>query len=222
MKTFKELCAAFYAVQVLDSYGIEKKYREEKGEDAEMAYKEKIAAYAENDKNKMERTIIRHNAECVFLTEILPAVLDVYNKYAWKRVGEKTRDKIRAAVKEVLGDNEKYISVYIDSDGINYSILNSAWKRAYFCYNQETKKSYSMWDADGKMNKLESFMFHLYKGEYIEDSKKYIAMKREQAEKIKELSIEIEKAKKEFDDNLCDGFDTLDYGKTNTYFCLRM
>lgn len=222
MKTFKELCAAFYAVQVLDSYDIEKKYREEKGEDVAMAYKDKIAAYAENDRNKIERTIIRHNAECVFLTEILPAVLDVYNKYAGKRVGEKTRDKIRAAVKEVLGDDEKHISVYIDSDGVNYSILNSAWKRAYFCYNTETKKSYSMWDADGKMNKLESFMFHLYKGEYIEDSEKYIAMKREQANKIKELSIEIEKARKEFDDNLCDGFDTLDYGKTNTYFCLRM
>ena len=222
MKTFKELCAAYYAVQVLDSYDIEKKYREEKGEDVVIAYKDKIAAYAENDRNKIERTIIRHNAECVFLSEYLPLVLDVYNKYAGKRIGDKTRDKIRAAVKEALGDDEKHISVYIDSDGVNYSILNSAWKRAYFCYNTETKKSYSMWDSDGKLNKLEMFMFHTDKGEYIEDSEKYIAMKKEQANKIKELSIEIEKARKEFDDNLCDGFDTLDYGKTNTYFCLRM
>lgn len=210
MKTFKELCADFFAIKVSDYFDIE---------DSKMTYKEKLAAYAENDKKKMERTIVQHNAEVVFLDEYLPAILDVYNKYAGKRVGEKTTEKIRNSLHELLGE---MCHAYIDNDGIHYSILNGAWKCVYFSYDQKAQKRNSKWDKDGKLNNLVMAMFHTNVGEYIESLEEYINTKREQAERIKQLSNELENARKEYDDNLCDGFVTLDYGKTNTSFSFRM
>ena len=217
MKTFKELCEMYNNIKVIDSYDIERKYREDRIADVEKAYNDKKAAYVENEKNEIQRKIILHNAKCTFIAEYIQPILDIYNKYAGKRIGNKTRDKIRDATNELLKDVPAH--VYIDTDGINYSVLNINWERIWFKY--ENGKRYTFYDSDGKMNKLEMSMFHDVDMKYIEDTEKYIAMKTEQADKIKELSILLEKARKEYSDNLCDGFATLDYGKTNTYFTFR-
>ena len=81
---------------------------------------------------------------------------------------------------------------------------------------------YTFYDIDGRMNKLEMSMFSDMEMTYIEDIEKYIVAKTKQATRIKELSIELENVRKEYTNNLCDGFLTLDYGKTNTYFTFRV
>ena len=165
MKTLKELCDEYSRIKVLDSYDIEKMYRSNTSENIDEAFNQKIAAYAENDKRKMERIIISHNAKVVFFEKWLPKVLDVYNKYAGKRVGDKTNNKIRTEICELL--NDLNVNVYIDNDGVNYSILNSTWDRLYFRYDTENKKRLGMWNSEGKLNKLDISMFNPKNIRYI-------------------------------------------------------
>ena len=220
MKTLKELCNEYNNIKVLDSYDIEKMYRSDTSEDFDGIYNQKIAAYAENDKRKMERIIISHNAKVVFFEEWLPKVLEIYNKYAGKRVGEKTKEKIRTEIHELLDGLN--VNVYIDNDGVNYSILNSTWDRLYFRYDTENKKRLGMWNSEGKLNKLDVSMFNPKDIRYIYDSEEYMAVKKAQAEKIRELSIELEKARNIYNENLCEGINRLDYGKTDGYFRVRI
>lgn len=218
MKTFKELCEMYNNIHILDSYDIEKKYREDRIADKEKAYADRQAAYAVNEEKAMVRTIILHNAKCAFIAEYMQPILDIYNKYAGKRIGDKTREKIRDAVNELLKDVQA--RAYIDVDGLSYYVLNTNWERLYFKY--ENGKKYTFYDIDGRMNKLEMSMFSDMEMTYIEDIEKYIVAKTKQAARIKELSIELENVRKEYTNNLCDGFSTLDYGKTNTYFTFRV
>lgn len=216
MKTLKELCNEYKSIKVLDSYDIEKMYRSDTSEDFDGIYNQKIAAYAENDKRKMERIIIRHNAKVAFFAEYLPKVLEIYNKYAGKRVGEKTKEKIRTEIHELLDGLN--VNVYINNDGVNYSILNSKWDALYFRYDSEYKKRLGMWNDEGKLNKLDVSMFNPKNITYIDNSEEYIAAKKAQAEKIKELSNELEKARNIYNENLCEGINRMDYGKTDGYF----
>lgn len=220
MKTLKELCREYNSIKILDSYDIEKQYRSDTAEDSRGVYKQRIAAYAENDKRKIERAIICHNAKVAFLAEYLPKVLDIYNKYSGKRVGTKTEDKIRAEIHELLeGLN---VNVYLENDGINYSVLNSIWDKLHFRYDTENNKKLGMWNNEGKLNKLNISMFYPKNITYINDTEEYIAAKTKQADKIRELSIELENARNVYNENLCEGFNKLEYGKTDSYFRFRM
>lgn len=220
MKTLMELCNEYNSIRVLDSYDIEEMYRSDTSEDSREVYKQRIAAYAENDKRKMERIIIRHNAKVVFFEEYLPKVLDVYNKYAEKRVGEKTKDKIRTEINELLDGLN--VNVYINNDGVNYSVLNSSWDILYFRYDTENKKRLGMWNEEGKLNKLDVSMLNPKDIRYIDNSEEYIAAKKAQAEKIRELSNELEMARNIYNENLCEGINRMEYGKTDGYFRVRI
>lgn len=220
MKTLKELCNEYNSIRVLDSYDIEEMYRSDTSEDSRGVYKQKIAAYAENDKRKMERIIIRHNAKVVFFEEYLPKVLDAYNKYAGKRVGEKTKEKIRTEIYELFDGLN--VNVYINNDGVNYSILNSKWDILYFRYDTENKKRLGMWNEEGKLNKLDVSMLNPKDIKYIDNSEEYIAAKKAQADKIRELSNELENARNIYNENLCEGINSLEYGKTDGYFRIRI
>jgi predicted hydrocarbon binding protein len=79
-----------------------------------------------------------------------------------------------------------------------------------------------MWNIEGKLNKLDISMFHERDIAYIENVEEYIETKKAQAEKIKELSIELENARNVYNDNLCEGINRLDYGKTDGYFRVRI
>lgn len=220
MKTLKELCNEYKSIKVLDSYDIEKMYWSDTSEDIDEVYNQKIAAYAENDKRKMERIIICHNAKVAFFVEYLPKVLDVYNKYAGKRVGEKTKEKIRTEIRELLDGLN--VNVYINNDGVNYSVLNSTWDILYFRYDTEYKKRLGMWNDEAKLNKFDVSMFNPKNITYIDNSEEYIAAKKAQAEKIRELSIELENVRNVYNENLCEGINRLEYGKTDEYFRVRI
>lgn len=47
--------------------------------------------------------LLLNNAKIAFFTEIMPIVLEVFNKYSGKSYGEKTEEKIREEIKQITG-----------------------------------------------------------------------------------------------------------------------
>lgn len=47
--------------------------------------------------------LLRNNAKIALFTEIMPIVLEVFNKYSGKPYGEKTEEKIREEIKQITG-----------------------------------------------------------------------------------------------------------------------
>lgn len=176
------------------------------------------------------RIIALHNAECAFIAEIVPKVLECYNKYAGKNVGEKTEAKIKAAIDEIVDD--KTVTIYIGNDGIHYNLYYSlGWQKIYFTYytekvnicgyNQEVSKSYRKWDKYGKLNRFTIDMFSMPTNTIIENAEAYLAEKREKIAKYKELCDEMEAVRKEYNENLCDGFKEMKWQVADSYFRMR-
>lgn len=219
MKTFAELMKEITAIKIMDSYEIEKRYKindEDNSEQAKEKWNVKKQAYADERQKKIYRKILANNAECAFWSEYMPVVIDCYNKYAEKRVGDKTKEKIRESIKACLPER---ISVYIDNDGIHYYIpsVTSSWNDVWFVWNESENKRYSMWDKEGKLNRFKIEMFAFDKT-YVEDIESYIAKKIEQAERIRQISKQYRELAKEYNENLCGGFDCADWSRVNEYF----
>lgn len=219
MKTFAELMKEITAIKIMDSYAIEKRYKinnEDDDEQKKEKWNAKKQAYADERQKEIYRKILANNAECAFWNEYISVVIDCYNKYAEKRVGDKTKEKIRESIKACLPEQ---ISVYIDNDGIHYYIpsVTSSWHDVWFVWNESENKRYSMWDKEGKMNRFEIEMFAFHET-YVEDIESYIAKKAEQAERIRNISRQYIELAKEYNENLCDGFGRADWSKVNEYF----
>ena len=176
-----------------------------------------------------KKIIALHNAECAFIAEVIPKALECYNKYAGKNVGEKTEAKIREAIEEII-DTDNFARVYIDNDGIRYYVRNE-WKTAWFSYyqttenicgrNMEVSRRYGKWDKNGKLNRFTMDMFVFDKHTIIENAEAYLAEKREKIAKYKELCNEMEAVRKEYNDNLCDGFKEMRWQVADSYFRMR-
>lgn len=174
------------------------------------------------------RIIALHNAECAFIAEVIPKVLECYNKYAGKNVGEKTEAKIREAIEEII--NADFARVYVDNDGIRYYVRNE-WKEAWFRYYQTTEnicgrdtevsRRYGKWDKNGKLNRFTMDMFMFDEHTIIENAEAYLAEKREKIARYKELCDEMEAVRKEYNDNLCDGFKEMRWQVADSYFRMR-
>lgn len=184
-----------------------------------------IAKQENEEENKIKqsdiyREVLKHNLEVAYITELLPIVCEVYQKYAGKRIGEKTNKKIWDEIHNTTGE-----SVYCDIDGMRFYPYDCGTVTLYFgMYDDPAarygKSNYKMYDSEGKLNKLTPDMF-IYHKQYIDNIPAYIEKKRELADKIKELCNQLEEARTEFDENLPYGLYRLDYGKTDTYFKLR-
>lgn len=176
-----------------------------------------------------KKIITLHNAECAFIAEVIPKVLECYNKYAGKNVGEKTEAKIREAIEEIVGA-DNFARVYIDNNGIRYYVRNN-WKEAWFRYYQTTEnicgkdtevsRRYGKWDKNGKLNHFTMDMFMFDKHTIIENAEAYLAEKREKISKYKELCNEMEAVRKEYNENLCDGFKEMQWQVADSYFRIR-
>ena len=60
----------------------------------------------ENEKNAIQEIkikLLESNAKAAIFNEFLPLVVNVWNKYAGKKYGEKTKEKIRLELREVAG-----------------------------------------------------------------------------------------------------------------------
>ena len=83
-----------------------------------------VKACAAREALEIENLILRDNARQALVKEVLPAIVDIWNKYAGKRYGERTKEKIINACKEAVN-----CSIYIDrhstSDDLHIVPLNS-------------------------------------------------------------------------------------------------
>lgn len=177
-----------------------------------------------------KKIIALHNAECTFIAEVIPKVLECYNKYAGKNVGEKTEAKIRAAIDEIVDD--KTVVVYIDNDGIRYNLhCLLGWQKIYFThyteivnicgYDQAVFKNYRKWNKNGKLNYFTMDMFVFDKKTIIENAEAYLVEKHEKVARYKELCDEIEAVRKEYNDNLCNGFKEMGWQVVDNYFRMK-
>lgn len=64
-------------------------------------------------------------------------------------------------------------------------------------------------------------MFVFNKKTIIENAEAYLAEKHERVERYKELCDEIEAVRKEYNDNLCNGFKEMAWQVVDSYFKIR-
>lgn len=68
---------------------------------------------------KIENAILRDNARQALVSEVMPAIVEIFNKYAGKRYGEKTKEKINAECKAAVN-----CAIYIDNRYGNWDDLH--------------------------------------------------------------------------------------------------
>ena len=168
--------------------------------------------------NSVKIKVLKHNMEVAFLHEYLDKILEVYNTYAGKRVGEKTKGKIRTAINELLGDNA---IAFIDYSGLHYTLHHYTWETVWFGWDKESDKRFGMWDKDGKLNRFTPKMFTIDK-EYIENVDSYIETKAQKVTEIRNQANRLMEMCKEYNSDLCDGLKSANMDVLNlSYFRLE-
>lgn len=226
MKNYKEIIKEMQERSRKESFYDKRKRYSEALNNAKTKEEKLIIAKQQDEEDKRDAendlyyAVLKHNLEVAYITELLPIVCEVYQKYAGKRIGEKTSKKIDDEIKTATGEH-----VYCNNDGMRLYPYNCNAVTLYFgMYNDPSanygKSNYKMFDSEGKLNKLTPEMF-IYHKQYINDIPAYIEEKRELADKLREMAKQFEEVREKFNKNLADGLEQLDYGKINTYFTLR-
>lgn len=228
MKNYKQIIEEIKNIKTEDAWEMNKRHKAmfaEAGKDREKLREVAEICNAE-DKAEQEKEIykkaLRHNMEVAFVLEMLPKICEVYQKYAGKRIGQKTEQKIKEEIKEAINDpNNCYVS--LDNQHLTlYAFHTQIY--LYFAMHDDPaasygKSSYKAYNDEGKLNKLTPEMF-IYHKKYIEDIPAYIEEKRRLVDKLREMSIEIEEIRKQYEDNLAEGYRTMKYGETDSYMRL--
>lgn len=230
MKTISEIFEEYVNIHVEDSYEISKKYKElykelyKEGDTGKIdkIRKEEESEYAEREYKITKRLILAHNFEVLFFKEVVPKVLEIYNQYEGKRIGEKTSDKIRNEVCQMLDTYpfSKRVGVSVYEKGISYNLLIGGYQTASFGYDTKSEKFFTLKDEECKLNHLDTSMFYSPRKEYIEDIDTFIKEKTAIAEEIAELSSKLGTAINRFNTNLPTGFREAEH-KIDKYFCFR-
>ena len=182
------------------------------------------AAKAEHDKKvlrasenaqfaRIEAKILRDNARRAVVAEVLPAAVSVWNKYAGKKYGPKTSDKIR---EEMQAETGHRISVHSSAYGNNHemTIYHDSFRYDDLCIR-------SSWDngemlspflsADNKILPVEIGKL------YLCDCKEYCDDYVSQAEKIVSAFHAMQEEKRKFEKS-CNEFNALiPSGMKNAY-----
>lgn len=121
---------------------------------------------------RIEEKILRDNARRAIVAEVLPAAVAVWNKYAGKKYGPKTKDKIRDEMQQATG---QYISVNTSRYGNNYEmvIYHDSFRYDDLCVRSEWENGSAISpfvSEDNKVLPVEIEKLYLcYCGEYCAD-----------------------------------------------------
>lgn len=230
MKSISEIFEEFVNIRIEDSYEIAKKYKElykelyKEGDTGEIdkIRKEEESEYARKERKTIKRLILAHNFEVLFFKEVVPKVLEIYNQYEGKRIGEKTSDKIRKEVCQMLDAYpfSKRVSVSVYEKGISYNLLTGGYQTASFRYDTKSEKFFTLKNEECKLNHLDVSMFYIPHKEYVEDTDNFVKEKMVIAEEIANLSSKLETAINRFNTNLPTGFREAGH-EIDRYFCFR-
>ena len=159
------------------------------------------------------KKILDHNARIALLLEYFPIIIDVLNKYAGKRVGEKTEAKIRDEISE-----KTRVSVYFENNYGRGKI--TIYHRNNYLVNNEitlyARKAesdfYRIYNEEGKLNTLSADMFDYDRtDEYIEDIDGYINRKMQELSEVNAAIKALTEKIRAYDSDLPAGFKRIDY-----------
>lgn len=230
MKTISEIYEEYTNIRIEDSYEISKKYKElykelyKEGDTNKIIKmrKEEELEYAREERKTIKKLVLAHNFEVMFFKEVVPKVLEIYNQYEGKRIGEKTSDKIRNEVRQMLDTYPFYkqVSVGVYEKGIGYNLLIGGYQTASFNYDSKSEKFFTFKDEECKLNHLDISMFYIPRKEYVEGIGAFVKEKEAIAKEIADLSQKLGTAINRFNTNLPTGFREADH-KIDRYFCFR-
>lgn len=159
------------------------------------------------------KKVLDHNARIALLLEYFPIIIDTLNKYAGKRVGEKTEAKIRNEINEKTG-----VSVYFEN---NYGRgkITIYYRNNYLVNNEITlyaRKAesdfYRIYNEEGKLNTLSADMFDYDRTDkYIEDIDGYINRKMQELSEVNAAIKALTEKIRAYDSDLPAGFKRIDY-----------
>lgn len=145
---------------------------------AEKAKIEKaITAESETEtRARIEAAILKDNAAQALFAENIGKICEIWNSYAGKVHGEKTRDKIRAEIESATG-----LRVWVANDYSGAKIsINTTARGSFFYGYGDTLTAYAndttTTDGGNKIQPISAESFRLwYIGAYVDDVKKHAA-----------------------------------------------
>lgn len=147
----------------------------------------------------LENQILSDNARRAYVAEVLPGLLEIWNKYAGKPYGPKTKEKIQAEVKNALNvhfyASSRYSGVY---DQISLCPLNEKGFSVpgyYDKFNLYTAyKSTPFVDAENKIQKVNADAVALSNcGEYVENVAERVKLIRETFAAVRQAVADLDK-----------------------------
>lgn len=194
-KTFEKIMEEINAIPVPMGY-FEKQRQDnarwdeatQKGDEAVAALVAELVAEDEQERKTQFRSkVLKHNARIAFVAEYLPIVLECINKYAGKKVGNRTAEKIEDELLEKTGHSVVIRNRPMGAE-ITFHVLGVFTISAK--YDPKTKDLYSFFDADGKLREMSADMFSTHETEYVEDIDAFYEQK---AVELREIKKEAEK-----------------------------
>lgn len=146
------------------------------------------------------------------IEETVSALAEIFQKYAGKRVGEKTKAKISAELAEKANSNFYFLDY--SSDGLSLYIYRNLPKTnkyidnslRYHVYLRTTNENgnnitYTIFDTDGKLKKITKENFNLCEYKVPENLVEYVENKQKQVDKINSIRKQLEQACNEYNGN---------------------
>jgi hypothetical protein len=212
MKNFEALKALFNEIDGLaekaDQFKAQREARNAESDKIAALIWDDYTAQAEKDReNKTRAKALCLNAAYYITTEVLPAAAEIWNAHTGKRIGEKTRDKIRAEARE-LADAAKldYIIFYNDYISIRFSYKSKIYYdfngnpdgsgAAYFSidyYIDGNGERLKLYDESGRAAKINLNGVKKY-SDFITDIDEFIKQANEARELIKQKKQELKDA----------------------------
>lgn len=187
-----------------------KKFFEEHKEEREESERVLVELYNEETKQKVKQKVLYHNARTSLFFEVLPTIIEVWNKYEGKRHGEKTSEKIRDEICERTN-----CRIYLTGYKNDTIVINH--KDYYFGHFYEVK-AYLKYDhnmlIDNVIQNVSMDDFQTEK-KYIDDVDKYVEELIIAYNKAQLKRKELEDVYSEFNKMTVDGIEHLYMAKTS-------
>lgn len=173
-------------------------------------YSEQNSIYRQVAYLEMISKVLCNNSRRVLFNEIFPEVLNILGKYNNKPMGEKTKDKLRAELKEALS-----CSIWFEQHYIHIIMLNDSGYSKAGDGDNITISTNSYNNAILDNNRLQVYSIDEYylcdTRDYIDNAEEYLQVLSELKRKAKEAQENLERICSEYNALAVDGVKYLNY-----------
>jgi hypothetical protein len=212
MKNFKELRDIFEQINALarkaDRFNAQRRAQaEQDGAKAGAIWKAYTEQATRDEENATRAKALCLNAAYYITTEVLPAAAEIWNGYEGKRIGDKTREKIRIEARELANAARlDYVIFYDDHITTRFSYRREIYYNfdgkpdgsgaAYFeidYYTDGNGERLNLYDESGRAAKINLNGVKKY-SDFITDIDAFIKQANEARELIKQKKQELKDA----------------------------